>query len=260
MTFTLNGHGLTHYMFAYFCPDNASLDRSTTHLRHDSCASSVNSINSTAQSLPRQSVESSQSMHGAVCNCQAYPVCENEEHDHRPKVYGRHGDIHPGNMLWFSPKPNDKKSLGGTLKIADFGQAELNCYMSKTKPRSVAHTVTYRPPENDVPNARISQVYDIWGLGCVYLEFVAWLLGGAKLVKKLSAQRLAPDLSRNRDSTDTFFQTIDPTTLRRELKIKDKVVQVRDPKILIRYSSNLKKSPSKSCTTTQTAPNTSMNF
>lgn len=247
-------------MFAYFCPDTASLNRSTTHLRHDSCASSVNSTNATAQILPQQSVESSQSMHGAFCNCRAYPVCENEDHDHRPKVYGRHGDIHPGNMLWFSPKPNDNQLLGGTLKIADFGQAELNCYMSKTKPCNVAHTVTYRPPENDVPNALISQVYDIWGLGCVYLEFVAWLLGGAKLVKKLSAQRLAPDLSRNRDSTDTFFQTIDPTTLRRELKIKDKVVQVRDPKTLIRYSSNLTKSPSKSCTTTQTAPNTSMNF
>jgi hypothetical protein len=93
----------------------------------------------------------------------------------------------------------------------------------------------------------------------VYLEFVAWLLGGAKLVKKLSAQRLAPDLSRNRDSTDTFFQAIDPITLRRELKIKDKVVQVRNPKTLIRSSSNHTKSPSKSCTTTQTVPNTFMN-
>lgn len=207
--------------------DTASSSRNTKHFGHSSGASNVVIDNSTAKDLSRKSARE------AACNCQAHTNCENEGHYDQPKVYGRHGDIHPGNMLWFSPAHSEKKLLGGLLKISDFGQAELNCYLSKTKPRSsVAQTVTYRPPEYDIPNAPISQVYDIWCLGCVYLEFVAWILGGAKLVIKLSAQRLAPDLSQNRSSTDTFFQVIDPMAFKRELevgdfKVKDKVLQVR---------------------------------
>ena len=130
-------------------------------------------------------------------------------------------------MLWFSSTRNEKRRLGGTLKIADFGQAELNSILSKTKPRSVAHTVTYRPPECDLPDAPIRQEYDIWCLGCVYLEFVAWMLGGEILLTRFAKERLAPDYLQNGHSTDTFFQLMDPATLKREVKVKDKVIQVR---------------------------------
>jgi serine/threonine protein kinase len=216
--------------------DTASSSHNATHLRRDSGASNVVVDNTTAKDLSRKSAENSRSAREAACSCQTHKVCENEGHYDRPKVYGRHGDIHPGNMLWFSPAQSERKSLGGTLKIADFGQAELNCYMSKTKPRSVAHTVTYRPPEYDIPNAPISQVYDIWCLGCVYMEFVAWMLGGAKLVKRLSAQRLASDPSQNRSLTDTFFQVVDIVNFKREpkiedFKVKDKVFQVSNAEI-----------------------------
>lgn len=154
------------------------------------------------------------------------PTRANQNGDGLPKVYGRHGDIHPGNMLWFDSSQTEKSLISGTLKIADFGQAELNSIMSKTKHRSVAHTVTYRPPECDQPNAIIRQEYDMWCLGCVFLEFVTWMLGGAPLLTEFGKERLAPDYFQNKIETDTFFQVVEPVTNRLEVKVKDTVIKV----------------------------------
>jgi serine/threonine protein kinase len=149
------------------------------------------------------------------------------DHDPRRKKYGRHGDINPGNILWYDDSDEAEHMLTGTLKIADFGQAEVNSYLSKTKRRDVANTLTYRPPECDAQPSIIRQPYDIWCLGCVYLEFVSWLLGGSSLVIAFSRKRMTPDVFQcNRDS-DTFFQVDrNPDTLKPEFMIKPAVSQV----------------------------------
>lgn len=139
----------------------------------------------------------------------AHPAClpsaENEDESHAKK-YGRHGDINPGNILWFGVGSEDQEHLSGTLKLADFGQAELNSILTKTQPKSVANTMTYRPPECDLQHKPIRQSYDIWCLGCVFLEFVAWMLGGKKLLDDFSKKRLSPDIFWQNKNTDTFFQ------------------------------------------------------
>jgi serine/threonine protein kinase len=146
-----------------------------------------------------------------------------------PKIYGRHGDIHPGNLLYFELNHEDRRRAQGILKIADFGQAELNSKLSKTKTRSVAHTLTYRPPECDLQPKVIGQVYDIWCLGCVYLEFITWTLGGAELLTRFAQERLSPDYFQDMQKTDTFFEVVQhPITRKPRVKVKDKVIQVRD--------------------------------
>lgn len=126
------------------------------------------------------------------------------------KQYGRHGDINPGNILWFRDNDSTEAALGGTLKIADFGQAEFNSLKSRTAPRDVANTLTYRPPECDrlVRDQKplIRQRYDIWCLGCVFLEFLTWVIGGEQLQLEFASARLTPDLLENDLPTDTFFQ------------------------------------------------------
>jgi serine/threonine protein kinase len=145
----------------------------------------------------------------------------------RVEKYGRHGDINPSNILWYSSGPCDKEFLKGTLKIADLGQAELNSWQSKTGPRSVANTMTYRPPECDTQPRIIRQSYDIWCLGCVYLELVAWLLGGEKLLTAFGKARKAPDIFHNNDETDTFFEFVrNPDTSQPEVRIKLAVIKV----------------------------------
>jgi len=120
------------------------------------------------------------------------------------RQWGRHGDLKPENILWYRDPEEEK----GTLKISDFGAAELNSRWSKSKrPSEVANTMTYRPPECDLQPKIIRQSYDIWCLGCVYMEFVTWMLGGVKLWKEFAKERLTWDIFQS-SKTDTFFELV----------------------------------------------------
>jgi serine/threonine protein kinase len=93
--------------------------------------------------------------------------------DIHEKRYGRHGDWKPENILWFY------HADGGLLKISDFGLSEYNTIHGKSyKPKSgVATSMSYRPPACDFKGGKVGQSYDIWTLGCLYLEFITWLFG-----------------------------------------------------------------------------------
>ncbi|KAI1326038.1 hypothetical protein F5Y16DRAFT_248177 [Xylariaceae sp. FL0255] len=124
--------------------------------------------------------------------------------------YGRHGDIKAENILCF----HDPQNRFGTLKFADFGASELKSRLSVSEYRdSVANTWNYRPPEMEINCRAIRQPADIWSLGCVYLEFIAWLLGGHKLLHEFAFSR-ANDVSQVRDTqderpkSDAFFDTV----------------------------------------------------
>ncbi|KAL9105840.1 MAG: hypothetical protein Q9227_009048 [Pyrenula ochraceoflavens] len=122
----------------------------------------------------------------------------------KKSLYGRHGDIKPANVLWFDG--ND----GGTLKLTDFGLAEFTTrhsqsYMPKSR---VANTPTYRPPECDLENGVIGPSYDIWTLGCLYLEFITWLLGGWYLLEKFRLDRTSFDRMRPGTLGDAFFEIV----------------------------------------------------
>ncbi|KAK7995187.1 hypothetical protein PG990_013960 [Apiospora arundinis] len=116
--------------------------------------------------------------------------------------FGRHGDLKPENILWFE----GPKGGHGTLKIADFGQAELHEWQIKTRKRSeVADTMAYRAPECHFGDGKFRQSSDVWSLGCLFLVFVAWTLGGAELVNEFSQTRSAYDEYWG-ISSDTFFE------------------------------------------------------
>jgi serine/threonine protein kinase len=171
--------------------------------------------------LPRSQSDSSSGLINAIACDEGLPV----------KQYGRHGDLNPGNILWFNDCDSGENVLSGTLKIADFGQAEFNSLKSRTARRDVANTLTYRPPECDrlVRNEQpiIRQRYDIWCLGCVFLEFVTWVLGGEELQEDFARERMTPDFFENQTLTDTFFQVrrnVDSDL--HEVMVKPEVLQV----------------------------------
>lgn len=128
------------------------------------------------------------------------------------RLYGRHADIKPQNILWF-PDPNQATNASaGILKIADFGISDFNKTDGWQKGgRRIPHTPPYRPPECDSEDGLIGPLYDIWALGCVYLEFITWWVGGWKSVEAFSRNRLAPDdeiykIPGNENlTTDCFF-------------------------------------------------------
>ncbi|KAI1778970.1 kinase-like domain-containing protein [Hypoxylon cercidicola] len=110
--------------------------------------------------------------------------------------WGRHGDIKPNNILWFSEYGNDP-SLPHHLVVSDLG---LTRYHSRAT-RSAVHwlhiegyTRAYRPPEMDMEHM-ISQKYDVWSLGCVFLEFCVWYVGDGKAVEVFGLNRASQDES-----------------------------------------------------------------
>lgn len=119
---------------------------------------------------------------------------------------GRHGDIKPENVLWFSQDPN--RFGHGELKISDFGLTTFHSMLTtKVSPRGVAVTQTYMAPEYDL-NEDLSRSFDIWSLGCTYLEFVTWMLLGANGLENFSTSRFQETGSRVRFICDNFYKII----------------------------------------------------
>lgn len=95
-------------------------------------------------------------------------------HDHNY----RHGDLKPPNILCFR---NGDTIDDMRLVIADVGLAKVHKEITEYRrhaTKTTATSVTYMPPEFDL-NARrdepASRLYDIWSIGCVFLEFAIWL-------------------------------------------------------------------------------------
>lgn len=142
----------------------------------------------------------------------------------RTKAYGRHGDIKPENILWFK----DHQSSGlGTLKIADFGLTRFHHRQSRSNisPVGMGNSPTYRAPEFDMPGGLLSRSYDIWALGCLYLEFITWYFLGWDGVLRFSKLR---ETKRNDLSAeDCYFELLgSPGTTEICSKVKPSVVRV----------------------------------
>lgn len=122
------------------------------------------------------------------------------------QLFGRHGDIKPQNVLWFDTSCTTD-SAKGVLKITDFGLAEFKTKRDEIYRTSshVSTTLAYRPPECATIHGRVGQSHDIWSLGCLYLEMVAWLLGGWALVQELESLRAAETNPYYSSSTEGSF-------------------------------------------------------
>lgn len=110
--------------------------------------------------------------------------------------FTRHGDLKLENILWFRSKTNKN----GIFVVGDLGLADIHGENSRSNVanENLPVTMTYRAPECDIKGANISRAYDIWTLGCVFLEIIAWALGG-------NAQRVK--FSRERIKTSQFART-----------------------------------------------------
>ncbi|TGJ75595.1 hypothetical protein E0Z10_g10979 [Xylaria hypoxylon] len=99
----------------------------------------------------------------------------------------RHGDLKPENILRFS----DDSSPGfGRLVIADLGLSKKHTNATRSRhfpTRTVTGTARYEAPEAFLPDQSRSRMYDVWGLGCVFLEFVTWMLYGWTLLQTFSS-------------------------------------------------------------------------
>jgi serine/threonine protein kinase len=106
------------------------------------------------------------------------------------KINGRHGDLKPDNILHFS-SPKNKKGL---LLIGDFGISKFHLEGTDIRGALITHskatTPAYQAPEAGLPQIKArSRKYDTWSLGCIYLEFVIWLLYGVDAINAFRRAR-----------------------------------------------------------------------
>jgi len=104
-----------------------------------------------------------------------------------------HGDLKPGNILWFPDSGGY-----GTLKIGDWGAVHTHNEESALLERLVITTAKYgtrryEPPETtlqrmldkETSHAR-SRLYDTWSMGCIILEFIIWLLYNSEELRRFN--------------------------------------------------------------------------
>jgi serine/threonine protein kinase len=137
---------------------------------------------------------------------------------------GVHHDIRPENILVFE-KSSTQSQYAGIFQISDFGAgrfANLALGEMSAPAKRMKGTLTYRGPEE-----KPSRPFDIWALGCVFLELLIWALtpeqdGG----NGFSDRRGWISDSKHRDSeptnpVDDAFWVRDPIT--HEVKLRDAV-------------------------------------
>ncbi|KAI0162277.1 kinase-like protein [Xylariaceae sp. FL1272] len=120
-----------------------------------------------------------------------------------------HADIKPRNILCFQRGQDSTQSV--VLKLADLGYTRSVEADGTLPVRKVTHTKTYRPPDHDIEET-IQLKYDVWCLGCVYLEFITWAIVGSHAIDTFRTEREneASDphtsTARGEDVEDTFFK------------------------------------------------------
>jgi hypothetical protein len=145
---------------------------------------------------------------------------ESTQHlDPSPK-FTRHGDLKSENIFWFSSKDGGR----GIFVVGDLGLADIHGENSRSNVpnANLSTTMTYRSPECDVAGAHISRAFDIWTLGCVFLEVIAWALGGHSMRKGFSDSRCTTGIFAK---TRTYFDIIQGEG-DFVFKVKDQVIEV----------------------------------
>jgi serine/threonine protein kinase len=129
------------------------------------------------------------------------------------KYTGFHHDIKPDNILVF----DDGSNAYGTLKIGDFGSGKFGRALSGGSGISQESYFTdnlgdgdetYGAPDRTI-EGKMSRPYDLWSLGCVFLEMVAGFLQTetSGLDDFASARRKTSDTIRHSSSAFWYIDT-----------------------------------------------------
>lgn len=129
-------------------------------------------------------------------------------------LIGFHFDLKPANIL---------VDDDGTWLITDFGLAQFAPGNGTTsRVINQGGTDAYAPPEYLNVNGKFSRRYDVWSLGCVLLEVVAFAVGGLKGLQGLDNARRTSTKHR----TDDRFFTSSPDNSR--YIVKPSIIQFKE--------------------------------
>jgi serine/threonine protein kinase len=116
----------------------------------------------------------------------------------------RHGDIKPENILCFQSTTDSTMNL----VLADFGLGRLHNLPTQLRGQhtvTMAFTIAYRAPESDMYGEVRSRAYDIWGLGCLFLEMAGWILGRLDELQRIRRKGGVEEAFFDVDTADQFL-------------------------------------------------------
>jgi hypothetical protein len=121
---------------------------------------------------------------------------------HNPKHLGldpkhqfvRHGNINRNTILCYRRLGDQNYTV---LTITNPGALDLNSENCNVMLSG------YHPPECDIKGGTISRAYDIWTLGCLFLDLITWFLGGNEYLREFETRRTYLSITGAR--TNTFF-------------------------------------------------------
>ncbi|CAO2658700.1 Nn.00g064230.m01.CDS01 [Neocucurbitaria sp. VM-36] len=178
----------------------------------------------------------------------ALSVIHNQENvgsDHNPNLLdiprqessraGYIHDIKPDNILVFIYNQDGKKTYW--LRLSDFSCANVRDLVRSVsgqkreswRTENKKSTPNYRAPEY-LRDEKISRPYDLWSLGCVYLELLVWYTEGYEELEKFRRARLRqvkPDGIDDEGFCYTTERGKKATVQLREI-VQEKLVQISD--------------------------------
>ncbi|WKT51091.1 hypothetical protein QSH57_016061 [Fusarium oxysporum f. sp. vasinfectum] len=151
----------------------------------------------------------------------------------------RHGDLKPANILLFPEKSGSYR-----LKITDVGLSKLHILATSRRLNGTtakATTRRYSPPEFDLlfdddgepvedsDDIKLSRKFDIWSLGCVFIEFLIWAKLGRQKYKEFDRS-----MKRDRRFWDSGREDLDEKVKERIQNLKDAVEDTEGDKVVQR--------------------------
>ncbi|EWZ32427.1 serine/threonine protein kinase [Fusarium oxysporum f. sp. radicis-lycopersici 26381] len=151
----------------------------------------------------------------------------------------RHGDLKPANILLFPEKSGSYR-----LKITDVGLSKLHILATSRRLNGTtakATTRRYSPPEFDLlfdddgepvedsDDIKLSRKFDVWSLGCVFIEFLIWAKLGRQKYKEFDRS-----MKRDRRFWDSGRKDLDDKVKERIQNLEDAVEETPGDKVVQR--------------------------
>jgi serine/threonine protein kinase len=150
-----------------------------------------------------------------------------------PERAGYIHDIKPENILVFLYEQNGSKKHW--FRLSDFSCAKVNDIQSSIsgksrnswKTVSKSGTPVYRAPEATGKEGRTSRPYDLWSLGCVYLEILVWYLEGYQSLRRFRETRECHVVPEGREDEGFYFKPAVEAAFELRKVVVDKIESVK---------------------------------
>lgn len=140
---------------------------------------------------------------------------------------GWHHDLKPENILYF----RGSSPSGGVFHVADFGSGKVHTYRSgSVNTKSPNGTLTYEPPEAAKEGAT-SRPYDVWSMGCVFLELLIWAVFDYRSVKTFASdreERRFPGSQTDIVVDDAFWQMDEDGNIARRQSVSNWITKLQE--------------------------------